>query len=318
MNKENFDDTVKDDGSLDVIRAIDSVFYYSYGWNSKTPIYDDQADYNTNSKSYYDFLARWNKYLKWLTMLVNRLMRRNISVKDTTTIDFTKEGDWLNNGNCRPNNYNDVITLSAKVIFSKKTKKDTFLTTEPKEQTIKNGSVEETDGVWSPDYGDVLHSLDNTINNIIDSLTKDGQVVSIQNIYTGTTGGGLQEPVNYETPDNTIGYRFYLNVRNNPDSVPLNITYDWYEGLAKATTVNQILAPSQPDGEGNTKGVNITTLSFVISDTSAKISQQTMYAIRDNSGSITTHYAYNPSAPMDKKQTIIQIYRVDAIVQVKV
>ena len=37
------------------------------------PWYNDNVDFNTNSKSYYDYLARWNQYIKLLTETVNQL-----------------------------------------------------------------------------------------------------------------------------------------------------------------------------------------------------------------------------------------------------
>ena len=48
------------------------------------PWYDDRRDYNTNAPSYYDYLSNFNKLIKDITELLNRVARRNIKVEDTT------------------------------------------------------------------------------------------------------------------------------------------------------------------------------------------------------------------------------------------
>ena len=42
------------------------------------PWYDDDADYNTNAKSYYDFLARFIRQLDYMITLINKLLDENI------------------------------------------------------------------------------------------------------------------------------------------------------------------------------------------------------------------------------------------------
>ena len=74
---------------------------YSNNFHSRLPLeghwqpwYDDRKDYNTNAPSYYDYLARFNYFLREITDFINRLARRNLNVKDTSTVDLTKTGDW--------------------------------------------------------------------------------------------------------------------------------------------------------------------------------------------------------------------------------
>lgn len=74
------------------------------------PWYDDDADYNTNAKSYYDYLGFRIKQLDYIIWAINGLLKRNISVTDTSTIDMTKLGDWLKG--------DDTINLSSVVKFS--------------------------------------------------------------------------------------------------------------------------------------------------------------------------------------------------------
>lgn len=157
--------------------------------SSYEPWYDDKADYNTNAKSYYDYLARFNGYLFKLTDFVNRLSRRNITVEDSTSIDFTKKGDWIDNGDdCHT--YNDVIKLTGVVIISKMI--DSIDIGKLKNISVPNGSKIVSDGVWSPDYKNALNAIqhenelqDVEINNIkkdITNITNTLQKV-IDNLY---------------------------------------------------------------------------------------------------------------------------------------
>lgn len=130
------------------------------------PWYNDKSDYNTNAKSYYDYLARFNKLLKTMTNFINRLLNRDIEFIDTKSIDFTKLGDWIENGECEPDNYDDTIVVSANVIISMLTKQVSLGNVSPTPFLVKNGSVIENDGLWSPDYGNVLSGIDTSIGNI--------------------------------------------------------------------------------------------------------------------------------------------------------
>lgn len=58
------------------------------------PWYDDRADYNTDAKSYYDYLARNGYLMDAIVDEINRLLKREITFNDTDTIDFTENGDW--------------------------------------------------------------------------------------------------------------------------------------------------------------------------------------------------------------------------------
>mgnify|MGYP007114423912 CR=1 FL=1 len=74
------------------------------------PWYDDDADYNTNAKSYYDYLGFRIKQLDYIIWAINGLFRRNVTVADTSTINMSKLGDWLKG--------DDTINLSSVVKFS--------------------------------------------------------------------------------------------------------------------------------------------------------------------------------------------------------
>lgn len=75
------------------------------------PWYDDNADYNTNAKSYYDYIAYRIKQLDYIIQAINKLLDHNLQVEDTNTVDLEKIGDWLNK--------DDIETLKAYVKISK-------------------------------------------------------------------------------------------------------------------------------------------------------------------------------------------------------
>lgn len=132
------------------------------------PWYDDLSDYNTNAKSYYDYLARNNRILEALASFVNRLLDRDIEVRDTYSVDLEIIGNWLDNGECAPNNYDDIITLLANVILSPhetnysfdRLPKGEFLhNLRQKTYVISNAIKEFSSGLYAPDYKPILDDL---------------------------------------------------------------------------------------------------------------------------------------------------------------
>lgn len=177
-------------------------------WKSKhhhhryEPFYDEHSDYNTNSKSYYDYLARFNSFLRMVEDFINRLMDRNVQVKNTPSITISKKGDWIDNGECEPNNYDDEIELSANVNISSSTETQTLNHTTLKSFTISNGTKIKNDGVWSPDYLNMIKEIDSEIgkiktdildldervtNNERDIGILDGRVTKVENDLTSLT-----------------------------------------------------------------------------------------------------------------------------------
>lgn len=76
------------------------------------PWYDDDADYNTNAKSYYDYLGFRIAQLDAIIDAINKLIKRNIKTNQTNTVDLQKLGDWSSD---------DIITLLANVKVSRET-----------------------------------------------------------------------------------------------------------------------------------------------------------------------------------------------------
>lgn len=75
------------------------------------PWYDDDSDYNTNAKSYYDYIAYRTRQLDYIIQAINKLLDRNLQVEDTNTVDLEKIGEWLNK--------DDTETIKAYVKLSK-------------------------------------------------------------------------------------------------------------------------------------------------------------------------------------------------------
>lgn len=64
-----------------------------------TPWYDDRADYNTDAKSYYDYLSRNNKILDAISYLLNKVMYRDINVNSTDSIEMKQSNKWSDDNN---------------------------------------------------------------------------------------------------------------------------------------------------------------------------------------------------------------------------
>ena len=127
------------------------------------PWYDDRRDYNTNAPTYYDYLSNFNKLIKDITELLNRVARRNIQVEDTNCIDFTKVNDWIDEGGAC-HTWHDVITLKAEVILSTYQKAINF---DSKDYKLTNSISCLTTGLYAPDYLPLLKALADKLNKEI-------------------------------------------------------------------------------------------------------------------------------------------------------
>lgn len=139
-----------------------NAFINRYG--SYAPWYDDKADYNTNAQSYYDYLAKINQFLEDVTIQINRLLKRDIDVIDTKSIDLSKIGSWLTNNDTQK--YDDLVKIAADVIISKKFENRILQHGSHKDFLIPNGLKEKDDGLWSPDYYEMFTDLDNALGTI--------------------------------------------------------------------------------------------------------------------------------------------------------
>lgn len=143
---------------------------------SYEPWYDEHSDYNTNAKSYYDYLSRFNHLIRTIVDFVNRALDRNIMVEDTKSIEFKKSGEWHSKEDCEVNDYDDIVQFKAHVKISNATETKGLYNTKPTSFTIKNGAIVKNDGVWTPDYYPLISAIDDVlgiINNDIRLIKKD-------------------------------------------------------------------------------------------------------------------------------------------------
>lgn len=170
------------------------------------PWYDDRADYNTDAKSYYDYLARTNKLLDAIADLINRLLRREIKFNDTTTIDFTDNGNWETV---------DEILVSASVIISKL-----------KHGDYANSIYDDGSGIFSKDFTDEINGIHNDIKNLGNKIINMQNQINklIQNLidsgaWDGDKDTGNLKPnrniatgsINLNSQDDKSGYGIYTH-----------------------------------------------------------------------------------------------------------
>lgn len=155
------------------------------------PWYDDRADYNTDAKSYYDYLARTNKLLDAISDLMNGLLKREISFSDTDTIDFNKSGDWEDN---------DTIDVNADVKISSKT------------ETSENGQLHFNNGIKLFDDGLFVRDTENTYDDLSLDLSQRGINVK----WFGAKGDNITDDTKaFKDAINKARYNFINNSSNS-------------------------------------------------------------------------------------------------------
>lgn len=134
------------------------------------PWYDANADYNTNAKSYYEYLAYRVRQLDYMIKAINDLLKRDVDIKDTNTVDMSKEGDWQKHEN--------ILTLWADVKIS---------------QADLNCIVAKEDGLWvkdlQPQVDDIARRL-STLEGKIDAINQRIDALQTQlNTLSGLVAG---------------------------------------------------------------------------------------------------------------------------------
>lgn len=157
------------------------------------PWYNMGADYNTNAKSYYDFLARFPALFNAIQNMEQRLLNRDVLVADTASVDLTKTGDWLGNCDSGCLVYDNEIKLKADVKLSKITKDyimDSGLNILQQVYNCPNAITIESDGLFAPDYeklildmADEINKNHNNITNLQKSLGDLTNVVNKQGAF---------------------------------------------------------------------------------------------------------------------------------------
>lgn len=117
------------------------------------PWYDDDADYNTNAKSYYDYLGFRIGQLDALIDAINKLIKRNIKTNQTNTVDLQKLGDWSSD---------EIITLLANVKVSHET---------------LNAIEIRDDGIYTRNLKPLIDDLQQQLNNVKNIQAKHDRVI---------------------------------------------------------------------------------------------------------------------------------------------
>ena len=117
------------------------------------PWYDDDADYNTNAKSYYDYLGFRIGQLDAIIDAINKLIKRNIKTNQTNTVDLQKLGDWSSD---------DIITLLANVKVSHET---------------LNAIEIRDDGIYTRNLKPLIDDLQQQLNNVKNVQAKHDRVI---------------------------------------------------------------------------------------------------------------------------------------------
>lgn len=114
------------------------------------PWYDTEADYNTNAKSYYDYLGFRIAQLDAMLDAINFLLRKNVDVQDTNSVHMVKLGDWLKG--------DDLIQLESYVKLS---------------QDLTNALKDTPNGLYVKDLEPELRQLAHQLQNLADRLSGD-------------------------------------------------------------------------------------------------------------------------------------------------
>lgn len=157
------------------------------------PFYSDYSDYNTNAKSYYDYLSKFNKLIRTIVDFLNRTLNRNIEFNDTNSISFSKKGDWIDNKTCEDKEYDDIIRVSSDVKISLMKDNIYLDNIYPNEILVENGSKIKNDGVWSPDYFNVLKAISDEIGTIKEDIININE--KIDTLHDGVGENGEENKV---------------------------------------------------------------------------------------------------------------------------
>lgn len=147
------------------------------------PWYDDDADYNTNAKSYYDFLARFIRQLDTMIGLINKLLAQDIATTNTPAINLKKAGDWQAGHVCNgewvyDDGENGIETLTATLILSMR---------ELNSANILN------DGLYVKDLQPQIDDLQKQINDINNKINNMQQQINKQADYIKQLQNGLYQ-----------------------------------------------------------------------------------------------------------------------------
>ena len=182
MNKEEYEKYAENDFDVKPEWQINWDKYYArrhFGHKHFVPFFDTRADYNTNAKSYYDYLALRVQLLNEVVKQCNNLLRRDINFNDSSTIKFSKTGDWQKQ--------EDVLYITAALINSKK-----------ELNAIKILS----DGAYVKDLEPDINQIKNEINDLamkLENINITTNTPQYLKITKKLTGSGLGFNIDFST-----------------------------------------------------------------------------------------------------------------------
>lgn len=196
------------------------------------PWYSTRADYNTNAKSYYDYIAR-NGYGEWVIQeVLNRLLARKIAVTDTNTIDLTLTGSWQAD---KCGKYDDEVNLKGDVILSTQSESVSYPNINKGNSiSVGNAITKKSDGLYakdltpvisqlSSDIGDIINDIKN-ITNILNKIPKDMVTTVTKEIWNSIAHAGDTFTLS-ESLSNFDGVRVKFNVGGSQYSTDLTANY---------------------------------------------------------------------------------------------
>lgn len=127
------------------------------------PWYDDDADYNTNAKSYYDYLGFRIKQLDYIICAINKLLRRDLKVQNTSSVEIDKTGDWEKG--------DDIINISALVRLL---------------ADVTNAIKNTPEGLYVKDLEPELKALEQTVEALQNQVNQNSS--EIQKLHDGLNG----------------------------------------------------------------------------------------------------------------------------------
>ena len=198
------------------------------------PWYDDDSDYNTNAKSYYDYIAYRTRQLDYIIQAINKLLDRNLQVEDTNTVDLEKIGEWLNK--------DDTETLKAYVKISKQ---------------ALNATQAVDDGIYTKDLLPDIEKLRADLENVRADLQS-----KIDN---------LQGQINGVKSDLANKYQELKDITNSLQQQVNSLREQLKQILTSISTNGKVEVPRNVDISGNNYLINKVDLGNVTDDTRVTI-----------------------------------------------
>lgn len=122
--------------------------------HSYEPFYDENSDFNTNAKSYFDYLARFNRQLRAMVDFINEMADKQVNLGQTDSVTLMDDETFLK----------AFVNISNEV---GKFKVEGYTTVYNVNNGIKIVENDPNDpnkkGLWTPDYQPVFDGIAETM-----------------------------------------------------------------------------------------------------------------------------------------------------------